>query len=187
MASEQALLRTMNKPEPKVQFLVRSATIEDAVAIGTIHAESWKTSYRGIVHQSFLDSIDPNKRLRGAENRVKDPNTDCLVLVETTNGKVVGFADVGPCREKNVDSDGELYAIYLLQDYQNQGGGGILWKACVAKAKDRGFAKMMVSVLTENTSSRKFYEKMGGHEIGTDHVDIDGHRYPTSTLLWHLA
>jgi len=168
------------------QFHVRSAAHEDAQAIGTIHAESWKTTYKGIVHQSFLDSIDVQKRILGAENRIKNPLTDCLVLIETTSSQIIGFADVGPCREKNVDADGELYAIYLLQEYQNLGGGKILFQACLSAAKQRNYTKMMVSVLEENTPSRKFYEKMGGHHIGADHVDIETYRYPTATYIWHI-
>ncbi len=61
-----------------------------------------------------------------AEVRIKNPDSECLVLVDTITHKVIGFADVGPCREKNVDSDGELYAIYLFQEFQNLGGGKIL-------------------------------------------------------------
>ncbi len=86
--------------QSKLQFSVRVAEPEDAVAIGTIHTESWKTTYKGIVHQSFLDSIDLNKRILGATNRIKNPNTDCLVLAEVASKKVIGFADLGPCREK---------------------------------------------------------------------------------------
>src|SRR6187399_3171046 len=96
------------------QFSVRRAQPEDAEAIGAVNTESWKTTYQGIVHQSFLDSLDLNKGILRAANRIKNPNTDCLVLVEVSSKKVIGFADIGPCREKNVDSDGELYAIYLL-------------------------------------------------------------------------
>ena len=169
------------------RYFVRTALPEDAKAMGTIHTQSWKTTYQGIVHQSFLDSIDLSKRILSAENRIKNPHTDCLVLVDSTNNNVIGFSDVGPCREKNVDADGELYAIYLFQQNQNQGGGRILFAASVAAAKARGYSKMMVSVLEQNTSSRKFYEHLGGQYIGADHVDIEEHRYPTSTYIWQIA
>lgn len=171
---------------PSPGFSVRTAVLDDVNAMGSVHTESWKTTYAGVVHQSFLDSIDINARIQGAVNRVNNLGTDCLVLVENENKKVVGFAQVGPCREKNVESDGELYAIYLYQQYQGKGGGRLLFEASVAKAKLRGYSKMMVSVFEQNMSSRKFYEKMGGKYIGSDHVDIEEYRYPTSTYLWIL-
>lgn len=177
--------------QPSLAFLVRPALPEDAVAIGTIHTESWKTTYHGIIHQTFLDAIDLSQRIQRAEQRIKDPSIDNLVLLagdgkDLDSGKAVGFADVGPCREKNVDADGEIYAIYLLQNYQNRGGGKILFEAGLAKCIDRGFQRILVSVLTENMGSRKFYEKMGGVAIGTDHVDIEDHRYPTTSYIWQL-
>ena len=51
----------------------------------------------------------------------------------------------------------------------------------------RSFQKVMVSALEANLSSRRFCEKMGGVLIGSDHVDIEEHRYPTSTYIWEFA
>ena len=167
-------------------FYVTLATPDDAVDIGFIHSSSWKTTYAGIVHPSFLDAIDLNERIAGAEKRIANPASDCLVLVARDSKQIVGFADVGPCREKNVDSDGELYAIYLLKEFQGNGGGKLLLDACISAARERGYLKMMVSVLTQNISSCKFYEAMGAKYIGFDHVDIEEHRYPTSTYIWRL-
>jgi ribosomal-protein-alanine N-acetyltransferase len=166
-------------------FLVRLATLEDAKDIGAIHAASWKTTYKGIVHQSFLDSINAETRVAGAIKKINRSDLDCLVLIDS-NGKTIGFADVGPCREKKIDADGELYAIYLLKEAQGQGGGRALFEAAVRAAKDRGFQKMTVSVLEDNSSSRRFYEKMGATLIGSDRVDIEERRYPTSTYIWEL-
>lgn len=154
--------------------------------MGFVHTDSWKTTYKGIVHQSFLDGIDLSQRVDSAIQRINNPISDTFVLVEKTENKVVGFAQVGPCRERNVDADGELYAIYLLESYQGRGGGKMLFDACILKALEKGFQKMMVSVLEKNISSRAFYEKNGGKYVGADHVDIEEHRYPTSTYLWTL-
>lgn len=169
-----------------MKFSVRLAVLEDAAAIGAVHANSWKTAYQGIIHQSFLDSIDIDLRIQGAINRIKNPAAKTLVLVENTQQQVVGFSDVGPCREKKVDSDGELYAIYLFKEYQGYGGGRLLFEASISAAKEMRFSKMMVYVLEQNTLSRKFYEKMAGEYIGSDHVDIEEHRYQISTYLWRL-
>ncbi len=170
----------------KKNFSVRLAEAQDADAIGTIHMLSWKSTYAGIVQQAYLDKIDLKKRIASAVKRIKNPETDCFVLFETSDQKIVGFAEVGPCREKNVDLDAELYAIYLLKDYQGSGGGKLLFEAAVQSTQLRKFSRLMVSVLEQNISSRKFYERMGGKLIGADHVDIEQHRYITSTYLWNL-
>ena len=171
----------MNSP-----FYVREATLEDAASIGHVQTNAWKTTYAGIVHQSFLDELQPEPRIASAAKRQTNPDLKDFVLVESVSNKVVGFVLVGPNREKNVDADGELYAIYILQEYQNCGGGKLLYQTAVKEIRNRNFTKMMVSVLEDNKSSRKFYEAMGGKYIGADHVDIEQNRYKTATYLWHF-
>lgn len=166
------------------QFFVREATLEDCVSIGTVQTQTWKTTYAGIVHQSFLDSFEVEPRIQSAQRRFQNPELKDLVLVEATSNSVVGFCLIGPNREKNVDADGELYAIYILQEYQNCGGGKLLYQAAVKEIRNRNFKKMLVSVLEDNKPSRKFYEAMGGKYIGADHVDIEQNRYKTATYLW---
>ena len=170
-----------------MNFSVRTATAADTGIIGYINVQTWKTTYKEIVHQTFLTSLDPAEMAANAERRLQNPKLDCLVLVEGASNKVIGYAHIGPCREKNVDADGELYAIYLLEEFQNHGGGKLLFDAAVAKAKQRHFSKMMVSVFEKNLLSRKFYEKMGGDFTGSDHVDIENHRYLTSRYVWIIA
>ncbi|MES2803299.1 MAG: GNAT family N-acetyltransferase [Bdellovibrionota bacterium] len=172
----------MNAPN----FSVRLATIDDAIAIGTVQTLTWKTTYKAIVHQSFLDNLEAAPRITSAEKRVQNPALTDFVLVENETQKVVGFVCVGPNREKNVDADGEMYAIYILDEYHGRGGGKLLYQAAVNEILKMNFKKMMVSVFEDNISSRKFYEALGGQYIGSDHVDIEGHRYKTSTYLWSL-
>lgn len=166
-------------------FSVRPAHLDDAEAIGILHTQTWKTTYQGIVHQSFLDALESQPRIAGATRLIQNPEIDVFVLIENQSNTVVGFATLGRCREKNVDADGELYAIYILQEHQNFGGGKLLFEAGLLKAQEK-YKKMMVSVLERNMSSRKFYERLGGKCIGSDHVDLGNHRYPTSTYLWIL-
>lgn len=168
-------------------FTVRTAELKDAEAIGRVHTESWRTTYPGILPRTILDGIDLEKRIQGARNRILKPEITCLVLVENKSAQVVGFVDFGANREKNVDADGELYGIYLLQSHQGRGGGKLLLDHCARGLKELGFKKMMLSVFQENHESRKFYERMGGRYIGADQVEIAGTFYPTATYLWLLS
>lgn len=170
-----------------VDFEIRPLASDDALGLATVHASSWKTTYRGIVQQSYLDKISIEQRLPGAERRANAPNMNCFVAANLKTQQIVGFVDVGVCREKNIDADGEVYALYLLQEFQGKGLGRLLFEKGVEILKGQGLRRMMVSVLQENHSSRRFYEKMGGKYIGSDHVDLDAVRYPTATYLWELA
>lgn len=90
----------------------------------------------------------------------------------------------GPCREKNIDADFELYAIYLYKEFQGQGLGKLLFEKGYQAFKEMKYKKMMVSVLEENKPSRLFYEKMGGQLDRPDHVDLGGKLYLTTIYIW---
>jgi D-alanyl-D-alanine dipeptidase len=167
-------------------FQIRKSQSKDAEAAARVHTASWKTTYRGIVQQAFLDGLSVESRLASAQRRVSNPDGNCYVAIEEDSNQLMGFVEVGPCREKNVDADGEMYAIYLYEEFQGLGAGTLLFDAGVTALKEKGFSRMMVSVLESNETSRRFYEARGGNWIGADHVDIEGRRYPTSTYLWQL-
>ena len=41
--------------------LVRQAEIGDAAAIARVHVASWRTTYRGLLPDEFLDSLDEGR------------------------------------------------------------------------------------------------------------------------------
>lgn len=51
---------------PKIEFIVRKAQRSDAEAIATININSWKTTYRNVIDQGFLDSLQVEPRILGA-------------------------------------------------------------------------------------------------------------------------
>lgn len=168
------------------QFNIRIATVDDALARAQVHTVSWKSTYEGIIDQTYLDSLTVEQRIPGAKNRALNPTLHCFVAVEFETNRIVGFADFGPCREKNSDADCELYAIYILEEFQGFQAGRLLFEKGLDKMKDLNYKKMMISVLENNHSARSFYEKLGGHFDGTDFVDIQDIRYPTVTYIWVL-
>ena len=44
-------------------ILIRPATQSDAPAIATVHVDSWRTSYEGIVPQEILSGLSHSERL----------------------------------------------------------------------------------------------------------------------------
>lgn len=167
-----------------LKFEVSGATIENAEDIAKINVESWKTTYRGIVTDIFLDGLSYQNRLPGIQKSIQRPEVKVFVAIEKESNQKVGFSMYGPCREKNIDADFELYAIYLYEEFQGFGAGKLLFDEGYKVFKAMNYNKMMVSVLAENKPSRLFYEKMGGQAAKPDHVDLGDQRYPTATYVW---
>lgn len=170
-----------------LKFEIRGATIEDAEDIAKINIESWKTTYRGIVNDTFLDGLNYQNRLPGIQKGIQRPEVKIFVAIEKESNKKVGFSMYGPCREKNIDADFELYAIYLYEEFQGFGAGKLLFDEGYKAFKEMNYNKMMVSVLAKNKPSCLFYEKMGGQAAEADHVDLGNQRYPTATYVWSGA
>ena len=40
-----------------MQIILREATASDARGIARVHVESWKTTYRGLIADEYIDSI----------------------------------------------------------------------------------------------------------------------------------
>ena len=91
---------------------VRLASVDDADAIGRIQVETWRAAYTGLMPDEAIAEL----RRRGETAAVarvvrRSPGPAAPSSSRSDDGEVVGFANVGPCREEA--SAGELYAIYV--------------------------------------------------------------------------
>lgn len=168
-------------------FVIRKATSSDAASVAFINAESWQTTYKGIVAQTFLETVTPEQQLPRAKRLVESPDLSCIVAENKQTKKIAGFACFGKNREPKVDADCELQAIYLLEEYQGLGIGKMLFDYGVKELKEKLKQRMTVSVFEANKQARSFYERQGAKQIENDHVDIAGVRYTTSTYIWSLV
>jgi L-amino acid N-acyltransferase YncA len=165
------MMITENFPVWRDIMKIRRATPEDAEGIARVQVDSWKTTYRGIVPDNFLDQM----RLDIREERWREmiPNHYAYVA-ETDNGEIVGFSSGGPERFGNYPGyDGELYAIYILESFQRKGLGKRLVQPIVEDLLQDNIQTMTVLVLEEN-HSRYFYESLGAKQIGTEEIEIGG-------------
>ena len=114
---------------------------------------SWRYAYRGIVNQDYLDGMKLEK-VEEIAFKFKDG-----VYVAKDGEKVVGFVSYGEYRGEDLENAGEIYAIYLLEDYYGKGVGARLVETALENLKD--FHLVALWVFKENLRARKFYEKCG--------------------------
>ncbi len=86
-------------------------------------------------------------------------------------------------KEKFDGYDGELYAIYILQDYQGRGIGRKLVEPVVDELVRNGINSMLVWVL-EGNGAKHFYEKLGGEKIDTADITIGGAELKETAYGW---
>lgn len=155
-------------------FLIRHADIGDAADIGKVHAESWRTTYRGIVPDAYLDAIDEDEWSERQRRNLTEAPDDMVSLVAEVEGQIVGWAAGGPNREPDLGHAGELYAIYLLPGHQRSGIGLRLTVATARWLTETGMESMAVWVLAENHQARRFYEALGAEYCREREVEFGG-------------
>lgn len=145
--------------------LIRYANEEDSKVLGNIHSESWKKAYKAIIPDNILNNISAEKRERYFY-RVLSEKLEMIALI-FKEGKAVGFITFGSCRDGDLDSSwGEIWGIYLLTEYWNQGLGTKLIHWGINELRNNGFSKISLWVLEKNINARNFYKKLGFHHDG---------------------
>jgi len=170
-----------------MQFQIRRAQSGDAAQIAQVHLESWKTTYPGIIPQAYIDSLKVEDGLQRWQQRIQE-KTDHIFVAEQSQpekdqSRIFGFISGGAIREPIGIYDGELHAIYLLQQNQNQGAGRALVRALAAALHAQGFKSMVVWALEENAAV-EFYKHLGAAPVTRKSINIGGKDLPDLALGW---
>ena len=137
--------------------------------------DTWRTTYAGIVPAEYLAGLTYAEReAMWCQALTADRPTTCMVVAETDDGEVVGFAYGAPEREGNRHFRGELFAIYVLADHQHKGIGRCLFIAMAQHFSSQGIESMLLWVLKDNHPARQFYESMGGEYVEEKTIAIGG-------------
>jgi len=134
----------------------RMSRIEDVKNISYVLASSWKTAYRGIVHDDYLDALQDD---RWVEFLTAGLNNDSVfsMLIEDDQ-EVIGAAVLSSTeREREVN----LRSFYLLPDKIGQGFGHIFYSDIETEVRNRGFQNCVIDVLENNSRAIRFYEAHG--------------------------
>jgi GNAT superfamily N-acetyltransferase len=164
---------------------IRAAVIDDARAIVEVHVESWKSTYRGIFPDTVLDELSVEKRESGWRDLLAAHESRSAITMVgcDAGGNVVGFVSGGKERTGQLGCDGELYAIYLRPEAQRKGLGALLVRQFAHELEARRFGSMAVWVLALNPS-RRFYERLGGKEIGQQQIERGGRTFIEVAYGW---
>src|SRR5438270_32280 len=153
-----------------MNLALRPAVPDDAPAIARVHIRTWQTAYRGLLPDAFLDSLalQFESRTEFWRSHIATPPASTEIWVAVDGPQVHGFVALGPARDPEPKTAGEVYAIYVLPDCWNQGAGRALFQHAAKQLLSLGFSQAMLWVLETNIRARRFYEFAGWtHDSGT--------------------
>jgi ribosomal protein S18 acetylase RimI-like enzyme len=139
---------------------VRPATEADAQAVADIHAASALAAYAEVIPESHLNALAPEKRLHYWREAIEYGEPQ--VWLATVDGIPAGFVGFDRSRDpKTKATTGEIWAIYSLESYWDQGIGLALWDS----ARDGLIAEectlVTVWVPLRNERAMRFFELAG--------------------------
>jgi ribosomal protein S18 acetylase RimI-like enzyme len=156
-----------------MHMTVRPSCEDDIPSIARVHVESWRTTYRGIVSDSFLAGLSYQKHEDRHRRYMAQPDTVHLVAESTRDG-IVGFLMGGRERSGNIQYPGELYAIYILDQHRRHGVGSALIRQWAGDMRRAAINAALVWVLAENKSGIAFYERLGARYLREQMIEIGG-------------
>lgn len=158
---------------------VREAKLEDIKDIAKVHVDSWRTTYHEIIPIDYLNSLN----YKEFEDKWKSRSLKGVFVAQDEMDSVFGFASFGPIRSEQEGYDGELYAIYLLEERQRQGAGRALLAKGAEFLLQHGFSSMFVWVIEQNPSII-FYQAYSPERVAEDNFEIAGVRLKEVGLGW---
>lgn len=147
---------------------LRRAGPDDWAAVAAIHAASWRSAYRGIYPDSYLDEEVPGERCAFWQDALAamDPEVDAVFLAEEAD-RAIGFA----CVRREAEAGPLLDNLHVLPDCKGRGIGRRLIAAAakwlVGEDPD---AALQLVVWSDNLPARRFYARLGGRE--TEEFDV---------------
>src|SRR6516162_11135159 len=146
---------------------IRVSVPDDAEAVERLRIAGWRTAYRGILPDEYLDSLLVDVARRRQHMEKLPP--DVVDEVAVTDGGVVGWIASGPCRDPDRKGPryGEIFACYVHPDWSRKGTGRVLMGHAIDGLVRAGRDDISLWVLEGNDRARRFYEAFGFGSDGT--------------------
>ncbi len=149
------------------EIAIRACTPLDAAAVEGLRVAGWKSAYRGMIPDAYLDSlpVDVEQRRRRTAERADG----VVESVAVQDGAILGWVVAGPCRDDDRPGthQGEVYACYVLPDRWRHGIGRLLMAYANQVLEQAGRGDITLWVLEANARARRFYESFGFHPDGS--------------------
>lgn len=143
------------------QFVLFPAGPADAEGLARTHVTSWRQTYKGLLPDAYLARMSEAAHTRRFAHLLLHPGPDDVTLAAADRGGIVGYAQGGPSRRR-VPGEAEIATLYLVRGAQGRGLGGRLLRDTARALAAHGATSLVISVLRDNASARRFYEHLGG-------------------------
>jgi len=156
----------------------------DPPHLAALHAASWRSAYRGILRDEFLDADLLGNRLALWEKRLATDPANSFGLLARQDGVPVGFAYAYPGADAVLGC--LLDNLHVLPAMKGRGiGRALMSGVCrhlIGHAPEQG---LHLCVFEANQAARGFYEALQGEPVKHQLVELrGGGTAPEWTYAW---
>lgn len=155
--------------------------LSDATAIGEIHVAVWRSTYPGILPETYLTRLSARREAAYYAAAIR-ADAGVFVALGGAPSRVVGFTTTGK-GSTGAPADGEIQTLYVLDDFREQGAGRRLLARGAAHLAGLGCNSAFLWVLRDNPS-RFFYVHLGGRPVLEKTVGWAGATLVQSAYVW---
>jgi L-amino acid N-acyltransferase len=138
----------------------RLATVADAEALRQIYNLAVTTS---------VVTFDIVPRTLAEEERWLEERSGAhAVLVAEDAGRIAGFASLSPYRDRPAYATSVEDSVYVHEDHQGRGVGGLLLRELIDVAGQHGFHAMFARIVEGHGASIRLHESCGFETVGVE-------------------
>ncbi|MGC9403176.1 GNAT family N-acetyltransferase [Vibrio genomosp. F10] len=160
------------------------AEYTDYERIATLHAQSWRRFYHGILGEDYLEHDVLDERLAIWQARLINPPFNQHVVLIEEGGLLCGFVCV--FGNHDFEKGTMIDSLHVDENYRRRGVGLKLLNA-VTEWCEQHFSKsgIYLEVMAENHQAIEFYEQLKGIQLDERLWNAPcGHKVPELVYSW---
>jgi len=161
---------------------LREAALTDFEDIALLHTKSWRTAYKGLLSDGYLENNLVDERKKYWKEKLTSLSAKEFVIVAEDESGIVGFAAVMDKPEKTYDA--LLDNLHVQPDLKGQGLGGKLMKEVAQRLLNSGRKSFYLWVLKGNTPAELFYKAKGARVEDKGTGMFGGQEIEETRFVW---
>lgn len=160
----------------------RPAVESDLPQVGRIVVDAWRSTFAGLLQPDFLNNMSSAQQTeRHRRAFFRQGATYHVACAGAEN--VIGFASGGYSRHGEFPQENEVYAIYILDEYQRQKIGRTLFLSVLDDFKGSNRKGLIVLALEKNPNLG-FYKRLGGTQVIAKPLILGAETVDQFAFLW---
>ena len=146
--------------------MIRKALENDSKEIASLIIRGWKTAYRGLITDDYLDNMSLEFLQNKWKKSIISQNEDDNIFVYEEDNQILGIIRFGALQDKESKKyNAEIHVLYVEPSLKRNGIGSKLFNYAKEYFINHGNTNLIIWCLKGNSQGLNFYKKMGGQIV----------------------